>query len=187
MINTWFTSDTHFFHKNILEYEKEARPFSTVEEMNECLINRWNSCVNSKDIVYHLGDFCFGRANIDIASRLNGTKRLVMGNHDLYPAADYLRHFEKLYGMIFWKSCVLSHMPVHANGLGSRWLLNMHGHLHSKRIQNYVPVGIGLSTKYEYQDDPNYFCVSVEQNNLTPIHADIILDRVKELQSLNSV
>ncbi len=179
MIETFFTSDTHFGHKNILEYEKDARPFSTIEEMNEIIIERWNSVVTNKDIVYHLGDFAFGRRNINIASRLNGKKRLVMGNHDTYPSAEYLAHFDKLYGVVFWERCVLSHVPVHPNGLGSRWLLNVHGHTHSKnvKINSFDYMDMGLKTPA----DRNYFNVSVEQNNLMPFHRDEIMKRLKEI------
>jgi calcineurin-like phosphoesterase family protein len=179
MINTWFISDTHFGHKNIIEYEKECRPFDTVEEMNDTIISRWNSVVGVRDTVYHLGDFCFGRSNIEIAGRLNGRKKLIMGNHDCYPSDLYLKYFDKLYGMVFWEKCVLSHMPVHPNGLGSRWFLNVHGHLHSKNVRRVYlvdPEGFELD-----ETDPNYFNVSCEQNNLTPIHRDIIEERVKQL------
>lgn len=72
--NIWFISDTHFGHANILEYEKEARPFSSLEEMHEVMIERWNSVVQPKDILYHLGDFAFGRRGLSVASRLNGKK-----------------------------------------------------------------------------------------------------------------
>jgi calcineurin-like phosphoesterase family protein len=194
MINTWFTSDSHFGHKNILEFEPEARPFKTLEEMHEVMIDRWNSCVGINDIVYHLGDFCFGKSNLDIATRLNGKKRLTMGNHDMYPAADYLLHFEKIMGVSFWKMCILSHVPVHPNNLGSRAFLNVHGHLHSKRVQRPVmgwhevtmvnhplPVLVRKPFDNEFEDDENYFNVSVEQNNLTPFHADQILERLKEI------
>ncbi len=189
MINTWFISDTHFGHVNILEYEKKARPFETVEEMNEVMIERWNSVVKPNDIIFHLGDFCFGRHNLGIASRLNGKKKLILGNHDTYPSSDYLNYFDKLYGMIFWKGCVLSHMPVHTDGLGSRWILNVHGHLHSKTVQthsNFNPYkDVHLPRKLIYTtNDPNYLNVSCEQNNLTPIHADIIFQRVKEISEL---
>lgn len=179
MINTWFIGDTHFGHKNILQYEKDARPFGSMEEMHEIMIERWNIVVNNSDIVYHLGDFCFGKSNIAIAERLKGKKRLVMGNHDTYPAYDYLNYFDKLYGCVFWNRCILSHMPVHENGLGKRWILNVHGHLHSKNVKEVYlidPEGF----KYE-RNDLNYLNVSCEQNNLTPIHSDIIMERIKEL------
>ena len=113
MINTFFTSDHHFGHQNILEYllKKESRPFSCLEEMHEVMIERWNSVVRCNDIVYHLGDFCFGRKNISIGGRLNGKKKLIMGNHDIYPSVDYLNYFtDKLYGIFFWQECILSHI-----------------------------------------------------------------------------
>src|SRR5580698_1315212 len=109
MTETWFTSDTHFGHKNILDYEKEARPFNTVEGMNEQLIANWNETVNKKDIVFHLGDFAFGAVNVAIADRLHGNKRLVMGNHDCHSFDLYVRHFQRLFGAHYWKRCVLTH------------------------------------------------------------------------------
>lgn len=187
MHNVFMTSDHHFGHKNILEYEKEARPFSSLEEMHEVLIDRWNNVVKPNDVVYHLGDFCFGKQWISIASRLNGRKKLVMGNHDIYPSAEYLNHFEKLYGVLFWKRCVLSHMPLHPNGLGARWLLNLHGHLHSKRVMwNNAPIITERETGTVIvppQYDENYFNVSIELHNLTPVHSDIIMDRLKEIDN----
>lgn len=175
MKNIWFTSDQHFGHANIIEYEKESRPFNSVEEMNECLVDRWNSVVYPGDTVYCLGDFAFGRRNVTLyASRLNGKKRLVLGNHDSYPAELYLGVFTHLYGVKFWEDCLLSHVPVHPDSLGSRCFLNVHGHLHSKQVMN----------NWMKVPDKNYMCVSVEQNNLTPIHADVIRDRVKYLKEI---
>ncbi len=183
MLNTWFTSDHHFGHKNILGYEKDTRQFSDIEEMNETLIERWNSAVKPLDTVYHLGDFCFGRANLIIAARLNGKKRLILGNHDVYPSGDYLKYFDKLHGMIFWKRCVLSHMPIHPNGLGLRWFLNLHGHLHSNNVK--LPESyMWNNPQYpsdKFNNDLSYFNVSIEQNNLYPFHEDIIYERLKYL------
>lgn len=177
MIDTWFISDTHFGHKNILEYEKEARPFETIEEMNENIIDRWNKVVKEKDIVFHLGDFAFGKHNIDIGKRLNGHKKLIMGNHDTYPTNLYLQYFEKLYGVLFYERCILSHNPVHPDGLGKRWILNIHGHLHSRQITHEFskdnPIKIA---------NPSYINVSCEQNNLTPIHKDIIMNKIRDLK-----
>ena len=69
--------------------------------MNDALVNNWNSVVGVKDVVYHLGDFAFGKHNIDIAGRLNVRKRLVLGNHDTYASSLYMAHFEKSYGVVF--------------------------------------------------------------------------------------
>lgn len=190
MTETWFTSDTHFGHKNILEYEKDARPFETVEEMNEQLITNWNKTVGQKDIIYHLGDFAFGSSNIGIAGRLNGRKRLIMGNHDTHPRHLYLEHFERSFGCVFWRRCVLTHIPVHPGNLGSRAFLNVHGHLHSKKVGNYEinywtkkgDIFIPEITGGPFVEDENYFNVSVELHNLTPVHSDLIMERLKELE-----
>lgn len=188
MIETWFISDTHFGHKNILEYEKEARPFSTLEEMHEVMIERWNNTVKPNDIIYHLGDFAFGKHWVAIAKHLQGKKRLIMGNHDTYPTDVYLNYFQKCYGVVFWERCILSHMPVHPNQLGSRWMLNVHGHLHSKVVMSQEECRWVIDEEMfpgqkilERVPDLNYFNVSCEQNNLTPIHRDVITERLKEL------
>ncbi len=59
----WFISDTHFFHANILKFlnkqEQRIRPFQSLEEMHELMIERWNSVVKDRDYVYHLGDVTF--------------------------------------------------------------------------------------------------------------------------------
>ena len=76
------TSDQHFFHKNIIQYEN--RPFLTKEEMNESMIKDWNSVVHKRDYIYVLGDLAFGNKEMikNLISRLNGRIHLIMGNHD---------------------------------------------------------------------------------------------------------
>jgi calcineurin-like phosphoesterase family protein len=135
MNEVFFIGDTHFGHKGILEFDetKPFRKFASIEEHDEELIKRWNSTVGRKDTVWHLGDFCFGAVNIAIAGRLNGNKRLVMGNHDIYHAADYLKYFSRVFGVIDYKHMILSHIPVHSEQL-KRWPINIHGHLHTKNI-----------------------------------------------------
>lgn len=83
-MSTFFTSDTHFGHTNIIRYC--SRPFASVEQMNDELILRWNSVVKPDDVVYHLGDFAFGRncaeAAVLAANTLNGVIHLIEGNHE---------------------------------------------------------------------------------------------------------
>jgi len=77
---TWFTADLHFWHRNIIEYCN--RPWSSVEEMNEGLVERWNSVVEPSDTVWVLGDVALSPSKLDHVSRLKGVKKLVSGNHD---------------------------------------------------------------------------------------------------------
>ena len=81
--HTFFTSDTHFNHANIIKFCN--RPFKDVEQMNEVMITNWNNAINKDDTVFHLGDFCLGGAAewTKILDRLNGKIYLIMGNHDL--------------------------------------------------------------------------------------------------------
>lgn len=93
MNNIFFSSDFHFFHKNIIKYEN--RPFKTVEEMNETIIKRHNERVKKDDLVYFLGDFSFYASKSrafrgegmperaeEIIKKLNGHYIFVRGNHD---------------------------------------------------------------------------------------------------------
>lgn len=165
MSEIFFIGDTHFGHANILQYEPIARPFDTVEEMNEAIIERWNKVVNKFDKVYHLGDFCFGRENLSIITRLNGQKRLILGNHDTYSHEYTGLGFLSIHGALFWNDCILTHIPVHPYSLGSRAKYNIHGHLHSKRV---MTVEVPEFTRI----DKRYINVSCEQNNLTPMNAE---------------
>jgi calcineurin-like phosphoesterase family protein len=76
---TWFTSDTHFDHFDIIPFCD--RPYRTVAEMNAALIANWNAVVGEADTVWHLGDFSFGAVG-PYLEQLHGIKHLIHGNHD---------------------------------------------------------------------------------------------------------
>jgi len=78
----FFTADTHFGHRGIIKYCD--RPFSDVEEMDRSMIERWNSVVQPRDMVYHLGDFAFCHPDraVEIIHKLHGRIHLLRGNHD---------------------------------------------------------------------------------------------------------
>lgn len=167
MRDYWLISDTHFGHQNIIKYCN--RPFSSTEEMDEHMVERWNSVVKDGDNVYHLGDVYMGgsRGYIDtLLGRLKGRKRLLLGNHDNGRDQLLQRHFKKI---DLWRKMgewglLLTHVPVHPSTLGeSRFdtgdddtrFINVHGHIHT----NSSPEG-------------PYRCVCVEQINYTPINID---------------
>lgn len=154
-------SDTHFGHKKVIEFEAVLRPFATIEEHDAELVRRWNSVVGSKDTVWHLGDVLFGEKSFEILGHLNGIKRLVMGNHDRYPTEKYLRYFTKVLGSAEIHGCLFTHIPIHPDQF-RRYRLNVHGHLHSKKM-----------------DDPRYINVSAEHWDLTPTRLDELLHNVE--------
>ena len=133
----FFTSDTHFGHKNIIEYCK--RPFKDVDEMNEKLIENWNSVVQPTDVVYHLGDFAF-RGFFRYKNRLNGTIHLIKGNHDNHDEANMESGIVHIGGKIFY----LCHVPP----LENRQQYCLCGHIHekwkSKKIGNKYLINVGV-------------------------------------------
>ena len=154
MSDLFLISDTHFGHKKILEFEKDSRPFSTIEEHDEKLIENWNKTVGKKDVIIHLGDVLFGAsAFASVLPRLNGIKRLILGNHDSYPSSRYLEFFNSLHGSLEIKDYLLTHIPVHLSQF-RRAKGNIHGHLHSRII------------------DGPYINVSADRIGLTPIAVD---------------
>ena len=143
------------------------RTFSCVEEMNETLIDRWNARIRPSDHVYHLGDVTMARGNatksIDvIMGRLNGHKRICLGNHDQLASGWYLRHFEKVKAFHVMDGISFSHIPIHPESLG-RFKANVHGHLHA-----------GLVMASPHHPDPRYLSVCVEHTAYGPLSLEEI-------------
>jgi calcineurin-like phosphoesterase family protein len=158
MNKIFVTADTHFGHANIILFENPSRPYANIYEHDLDLVARWNATVQSGDTVWHLGDVFFGgRDNHQVLGHLQGTKKLVLGNHDHYPLDVYQQYFSKIYGVAEFRHSILTHIPVHENQL-HRYKKNIHGHMHSKKL-----------------DDPRYVCVSVEHWDLRPVLMDTVL------------
>lgn len=137
MTDIWFTSDSHFNHENFLNFVdnngEKIRRFSTVEEMNDCLITKWNERIKLFDRVYHLGDVGFDSiSNNRILSKLNGSKRLIIGNHDVIKG-DLIHHFKKISLWRIFKEydIVLSHLPLHEDSM-YKVTFDAHGHIHQQ-------------------------------------------------------
>lgn len=196
MSNRFVISDTHFGHTNSWEKFKKSngeplRPFTSTEEMDETMIERWNAKVGIHDTVYHLGDVVINRKSLHLAKRLNGKKRLIRGNHDIFKDRDYYDvGFEQIYGVrVFTDKFILSHIPLHPDCITDRFKVNVHGHTHSNRVmrQGFDPNNvIGFKedgtriSESKTEIDPRYYCVCVEQIDYQPISFDELDIRIQK-------
>lgn len=141
MAKTFFTSDTHFNHANVMKYC--SRPFGSVDEMNREMIARWNAVVGPEDTVYHLGDFAMGMPSEwpAILKQLNGARKiLIRGSHDRGMAKMLEVGFTEVHQKLEWNGWMLQHHPIATN----RKLLC--GHIHEKwtRIGDVINVGVDV-------------------------------------------
>lgn len=192
MSNRFVISDTHFGHTNSWEKFKlpngdPLRPFTSTEEMDETMVERWNAVVRPQDTVYHLGDVVINKKSLHHVKRLNGKKRLVRGNHDIFKDEDYREvGFESLYGVrVFVDQFILSHIPLHPESVTERFRVNVHGHLHAGEVTRDVICRADPRTiEHEFytlrqEIDPRYLCVSVENTDYRPLSFDEVEARIK--------
>ena len=188
IMNKWIVSDTHFNHKNIIKFTGNdgslIRPgftskktntfvsFTDIDQHNEMLVDNWNSDIGQFDKVYFLGDF----GDISFAKRLNGKKRLILGNHDnMTDKYDLVKYFDqimvsRIFTTEFVRPIMMTHYPVHKDerGRAPRYV-NVHGHTHEKDMldENGRP-------------DPWYINVCVEKTNCYPMHWDTLNDILRK-------
>ena len=140
----WFTSDTHFFHTNIIRYEN--RRYANVQKMNEHYVRLWNQYVEPGDTVYHLGDFALAPKPllIEIKNQLNGKIHLIMGNHDRFTKRFYSGHFESVNQIKKINVLIddgeevrfaLCHYPMYSWPSKSKGSYHLFGHVHSRYVQ----------------------------------------------------
>lgn len=167
-------SDTHFGHEGMCRFVKpdgsKVRPFENAAEMDEFMVERWNSKVGQSDKVYHLGDFCIPRKSLKIARRLNGKKILIKGNHDIFKIGDYMEHFADIRAFHMLNGCILTHAPIHPMSL-ERFGCNIHGHTHLNEVRKPSEIG-GMEI------DANYLNMCVELTDFSPLHLDEVFSRI---------
>jgi len=168
MPNTFLVSDTHFGHAGVCRFLNadgtKLRPWDNPADMDEAMVELWNSVVKPKDKVYHLGDVVINRKALSTLGRLNGDKVLIKGNHDIFRLTDYTAYFRDIRGYHVMNNYILSHVPVHPDSKG-RFAGNIHGHLHSRKL-----------------DDSWYHCVCVEQTDFKPIAFDEVMERINGIK-----
>jgi len=185
--DTFVISDTHFSHENILTFfrdngEKVRPGFSCFEEMDEYIVNKWNSIVKPHDKVYHLGDVVMKKRYIDVVKRLNGKKRLIMGNHDIFGFQFYADYFDEVYAMriLSKEGVMMTHIPLHLNSI-KRGFINLHGHIHERIIGQDTQMVLGhISDQH-----PFYYNACVEHHDYTPVAMDVITAKIKNLKEIS--
>lgn len=142
MSKNFFIADLHFGHFNIIRYDN--RSYSTVEEMDNALINNWNSVVSDEDTVYILGDISWHNEErtVEIFEQLNGTKILIKGNHDSVAKGSRLMQcFAAVYDYYELyldkkTKIVMSHYPIPFWNGQFRDAIHLYGHVHNSHQWN---------------------------------------------------
>lgn len=149
MVELFVTSDHHIHHANIIKYCN--RPFVDVDEMHKFMIEEWNSVVTPDDIVIHLGDYTCGGTKEEIKAitdQLNGTKILILGNHDRhgiqwFKDVGFHRVFKHRWSIGMY---CFSHRVQDADYLTeNKTRYNLHGHSHKHDYGDpYYNFGVDL-------------------------------------------
>ncbi len=189
-MTTWFTSDQHFGHTRIIEYVK--RPFDSVDQMDDIMIERWNERVKSEDIVYHLGDFTL--SNLKgfeyYMEKLNGNIFIVPGGHDSRWLAQFRKNGKEIKYTVISDlitvnvrglELVLCHYPLLTWEKSHYGSIHLHGHTHG----NIGCIGRsqeGQGAKPGYRVD-----VGVDCNNFYPVAITDILNRIDAYEGIVKV
>lgn len=178
--NLFFTSDTHYGHKNIVsgvsdwESGRGCRQFKTVDEMNNTLVNAINETVGENDILIHLGDWSFGGFERikEFRDRIVCKNiHLIFGNHDqhiesnreeiqsLFLSVGHLRYItivrpnkgnEKHDRFRF----VICHYPIASWQDMNQGVMHLHGHIHTPSSNNVGPgkmMDVGVDGALNYR------------------------------------
>jgi len=171
MRNNWFFSDPHLSHEKFLTFHDDMghpiRPFKDIDEMDEHIIEQWNSVVRDGDNAYMMGDITFelGERFDGIMARMKGRKRLILGNHDDPKNPDLMKHFKKA---MIWRvfgeyNFVVSHIPIAKECFHRTTAFNLHGHTHVRELS-----------------DRAYINNCCELTNYRPRHLDEVLQIIKD-------
>lgn len=187
-------ADLHIGHQKCAEW----RGFDDSDSFLAELRNNWNNVVSKEDKVYILGDIVWKKQDLWKLNLLNGKKVLVAGNHDIHDVKDYIkpqpsRFVQGLGGLKPFKAPIknirglkeltvlghtvwLSHAPIHEQAMRDYNDINIHGHLHNKKVLRYIQYDSMLPP--DVVEDERYINVCCEHTNNTPVLLeDLIRDR----------
>lgn len=154
MSRTWFTSDTHFGHENIIRHC--SRPFASAPEMDAVMVANWNSIVQPDDDIWHLGDFAYKspRAPADYLRRLNGRKHLIWGNHDsdqAKSAPGWTSSQAYAEVTVEDRRVVLFHYALRTWRWIGRGSIHLYGHSHGRLEGDQQSCDVGVDAGWEFR------------------------------------
>lgn len=161
-------------HKFKLKNGDPARPFDSLEAMEQHIIAQHNERVAKTDHWYCLGDVAMRAPDLDrILPQLNGIKHLIAGNHDVFRVSRYLQYFEDVHasGWLFDDGLLFSHLPVAPWSMGKTTKANIHGHTHMSLPLTYRaanPLTTGFQTSKLYVN------ISLERTHYRPVSLEEI-------------
>ena len=166
-MTTYFTSDLHFYHKNICKFTDRHKVVQQ-EQHEEWLIDIWNNTCTKADKVWHLGDFTFLTKYEDIAAlvkKLPGQKFFIKGNHDRTKVLDTLKkdgliqnwyQYEEI--KLAGTTACLFHFPIaswHKQNYGS---IMLHGHSHGAFTEGKGKIlDVGLDSSFNLYGNHKFF------------------------------
>lgn len=179
---TYFTSDLHLGHSNIIRMCN--RPFHSVEEMNDTLIDNWNSRVTEHDDIYILGDL-FYKAALDVNNvlkNLKGKKHLIIGNHDYtwMNNCDLSAYFASIDDLLVLKDSgsvmVLCHYPMLSWPHMFHGSYCLFGHIHNSRQKD---------DGWEYIKEHDHLLnAGVDINGFYPVTFEELLENNRVFKSI---
>lgn len=155
----YYIADLHLGHANIIRLS--SRPYKDVDEMDNDLINRWNSVITDTDDIYIIGDLIFktSKGYDYYLKQLNGKKHLIVGNHDhrMLKQKGISKYFESINDLLTitdnGKSIVLCHYPLAEWPGFYRGACHFFGHIHNnendackvmRKVKNSYNVGADI-------------------------------------------
>ena len=182
----FFTSDTHFGHQNIIRFCN--RPWATIQEHDQALIDNWNDTVPEDAVVFHLGDFCYKGGGFPTIQHLKGLLRgqivLIRGNHDPDTRKrQNIQNLQQLFAGVYdqleitveGQRILMNHFPLltwpHAYGEHPTW--QIFGHVHLRK-------GITGSDAFIVEQccRPTQYEVGVDLNGYRPISFHRLKERI---------
>lgn len=174
MQNIFVTADTHFDHANIIKYCD--RPFANVHEMNEVLMNNWNAVVQSRDLVYIVGDFAWKARHRYWAGMLNGRKTFIRGSHDAVGIVEPC--FESVHDILDTKisgqKVTFCHYPMLSWRASFHGSWHLYGHTHGRilELKDKLTFDVGVDV-WDYRPIPWKVVQLKMFNHLTKDHTNL--------------